>query len=67
MDEQTIDSILIGMQEQAANSDYEVAHYNADGNLIILIQLLSRSLPPEEHSKVQSILDAYEEVGKWYA
>lgn len=67
MDEKTLDGILIGMQEQTTSGDWEMAHYKADDYLKELVELLSRTLTIEERSKVQAILEAYEEVGKWYA
>lgn len=67
MDEKTLDGILIGMQEQTTNGDYEMAHYRADYYLTELIELMSRSLPFGERSKVLAILEAYDKVGKWYA
>lgn len=67
MDTETLDTIMIGMQGAAKNDDFEIAHSNADGYLIALINLLAQSLSPYERLKVKAILEAYEEVGKWYA
>jgi hypothetical protein len=59
--------LLLQEMQSVAVLDTEAAHVGADEILIRLITLLAAAWSKEDRGIVQSILDKYEAIDKWFA
>lgn len=64
-----LNKILEDMKMETENGDKEIAHINADGLLIDLIEYLKDNTLMEDSKKVviDNIIEEYADVSKWYA
>lgn len=61
----TLEKILEAMKKAGENGDFEIAHSDADDLLAEALRVLAREC--DKVPQVEDILDAYDNVGKWYA
>ena len=63
----TLKEVLKRMKEQVENGDCEDAHCKADGLLLEALRALVVYVDDSNVNVVERIIDAWGDVGKWYA